>query len=388
MGSQDHAVQLSHLSCTFDDVNAVSDLSLDIRAGEFFSLIGPSGCGKTTTLRMVAGLQQVSGGTIVIHGRDVTNAPAFRRPVNTVFQHYALFPHLSVFENVAFGLRERRMADADVRSKVGAILELVGLSARPDTKPRQLSGGQQQRVALARALVLQPEVLLLDEPLGALDLKLRRQMQGVLKEIQREVSVTFVYVTHDQEEAFFMSDRVGVMCDGVLEQVGTAEEVYRRPVSAFVADFVGSSNHISGEIAAVLGHGQFEIASTAERIRMEAFGPRHLTVGDAVRVILRPECLHLETPESSAINARVVDISYLGPHTMYRLETPGVGSILVQEAVAVDSDRRQIGDVVGVTWSPQASWVVPAPEARKDLPTAPPRLVQPANEATTLQTEG
>jgi len=388
MQSRDHAVQLSHLSCTFADVNAVSDLSLDIQAGEFFSLIGPSGCGKTTTLRMVAGLQEPSGGTILIQGRDMTNEPAFRRPVNTVFQHYALFPHLSVFENVAFGLRERRMAASDVRSKVSAILELVGLSARPDMKPRQLSGGQQQRVALARALVLQPEVLLLDEPLGALDLKLRRQMQGVLKEIQREVSVTFVYVTHDQEEAFFMSDRVGVMCDGVLEQVGTAEEVYRRPVSAFVADFVGSSNHIPGEIAAVCGSGHFEVASAEEAIRIEAFGPSNLAVGDAVRVILRPECLHLQVPEEGSVSARVVDVSYLGPHTMYRLESPGIGAILVQDAVSVESDRRRIGDVVGITWSPQASWVVPAPEAPNDIRAVPPTPAQPINESETLHAEG
>ena len=236
------AVALEKLERHYGELTAVAGIDLEIADGEFFSLIGPSGCGKTTTLRIVAGLETPSSGKVSVRGQDVTNVPAFKRPVNTVFQHYALFPHLNVYDNVAFGLRERHVSRGEIKTKVADILELVGLTGREQARPKQLSGGQQQRVALARSLVLEPAVLLLDEPLGALDLKLRKQMQMVLKQIQREVGITFVYVTHDQEEAFSMSDRVAIMNRGKIEQIGDPVETYRRPRTLFVADFVGASN--------------------------------------------------------------------------------------------------------------------------------------------------
>ncbi|HXD56413.1 MAG TPA: ATP-binding cassette domain-containing protein, partial [Thermoleophilaceae bacterium] len=225
---------------------AVDDLSLDIERGEFFTLLGPSGCGKTTTLRMVAGFEEPTEGQIQIDGEDVAGQPAFKRPTNTVFQSYALFPHLSVEENIAFGLRRQGMGKSDARTRVGEELERVGLAGEAKRKPRQLSGGQQQRVALARALVNQPAVLLLDEPLGALDLKLRKNLQVELKRIQTEVGITFVYVTHDQEEALTMSDRIAVMNRGVIEQVGIPEVVYDSPTTTFVAGFIGVSNLMPG----------------------------------------------------------------------------------------------------------------------------------------------
>ncbi|HEY6780100.1 MAG TPA: ATP-binding cassette domain-containing protein, partial [Thermoleophilaceae bacterium] len=219
----------------FGDFTAVRELSLSIERGEFFTMLGPSGCGKTTTLRMVAGFEQPSEGTVLLEGDDVTSHPAFKRPTNTVFQSYALFPHLSVERNVAFGLQRKGVDKAQTRTRVAQELERVGLAGEAKRKPSQLSGGQQQRVALARALVNQPAVLLLDEPLGALDLKLRKQLQVELKTIQREVGITFIYVTHDQEEALTMSDRIAVMNRGVIEQVDEPESVYERPATTFVA---------------------------------------------------------------------------------------------------------------------------------------------------------
>ena len=247
------AVGLRGVRRTYGSITAVDDLTLDIPDGEFFALIGPSGCGKTTTLRILAGLEEPTEGEVWLHNKDVTFVPPHRRPVSTVFQNYALFPHLNVFENVAFGLRERKLPKPQIAERVREMLELVDLTGREDVRPAHLSGGQQQRVALARSLVLEPEVLLLDEPLGALDLKLRRQMQLLLKRIQRKVGITFIYVTHDQEEAFSMSDRVAVMNQGRLEQLGSPELVYRCPETMFVADFVGSTNRFPGRIAEVLG---------------------------------------------------------------------------------------------------------------------------------------
>jgi len=247
----DAAVDISRVEKRFGDLIAVRDLDLRIEPGEFFSIIGPSGCGKTTTLRMIAGFEDPTTGRISVGGRDMTGVRPYRRPVNTVFQSYALFPHLDVFENVAFGLREAKVGRAEVRTRVDEAVALVQLQGRERSRPRQLSGGQQQRVALARALVNRPEVLLLDEPLGALDLKLRTDMQTQLKDLQRSVGVTFCYVTHDQGEAFSMSDRVAVMNHGLLEQVGTPEEIYHRPASSFVADFVGTANRFAGRVEGV-----------------------------------------------------------------------------------------------------------------------------------------
>ena len=242
-------VRLDHVTKRFDDVAAVDDLSLEIERGSFFALLGPSGCGKTTTLRMIGGFEQPTDGAIYLGDREVSGLPAYKRDVNTVFQSYALFPHLSVLENVAFGLRRRGLKGKEVRERVREILRVVGLEGMEGRKPRQLSGGQQQRVALARALVNRPRVLLLDEPLGALDLKLRKQMQLELKSIQHDVGITFIHVTHDQEEAMTMADRIAVMNGGRIEQLGTPTELYETPQTAFVAGFLGASNLIAGTVA-------------------------------------------------------------------------------------------------------------------------------------------
>lgn len=248
------AIRLSGLTKTFGDTRAVDDLDLDIAAGEFFSMLGPSGSGKTTVLRLIAGFETPTSGTIELFGDDVTANASFDRPVNTVFQDYALFPHMSVLENVAYGLRVRGVSKAERTERAHAALESVRLGSFGSRKPAQLSGGQRQRVALARATVVQPKALLLDEPLGALDLKLREQMQVELKELQRELGITFIFVTHDQEEALTLSDRIAVFNDGRIEQLGTPSEIYERPASPFVADFVGTSNIFSEETArSVLG---------------------------------------------------------------------------------------------------------------------------------------
>src|SRR4051812_15329216 len=239
-------VTIENVTKRFDDVVAVDDLSLEIERGSFFAMLGPSGCGKTTTLRMIGGFEEPTGGTIYLGDTEVSRLPSYKRDVNTVFQSYALFPHLSIFENVAFGLRRKGVAKSDVKQRVGDALELVDLTGREKRKPSQLSGGQQQRVALARALVNRPRVLLLDEPLGALDLKLRKQMQLELKRIQHEVGITFVHVTHDQEEAMTMADQIAVMDAGHIEQLGGPTELYETPRTAFVAGFLGVSNLIHG----------------------------------------------------------------------------------------------------------------------------------------------
>ncbi len=266
-------------------------------------MIGPSGCGKTTTLRMIAGLVEPTEGRIEVHGRDVTQLRAHKRPVNTVFQQYALFPHLNVFENVAFGLRERRTAANEIQRRVGEMLELVDLAGRERDRPSKLSGGQQQRVALARSLMLRPEVLLLDEPLGALDLKLRKELQLQLKRIQHEVGITFVYVTHDQEEAFFMSDRVAIMRAGRIEQLGTPPDVYERPATEFVAEFVGASNRLPGKILAHLDDGSYE-AEVAGIGRIRSSGVPDLPVDQSVVAIVRPEAI---SPSSIQRRSRRLD---------------------------------------------------------------------------------
>jgi spermidine/putrescine transport system ATP-binding protein len=276
------------VSKRFGDLTAVDDLDLELAAGEFFTLLGPSGCGKTTTLRMIAGFERPSAGEIRIEGTDVAEEPPHRRPTNTVFQSYALFPHLSVRDNVAFGLRRKRVAKAEIGERVRGELERVGLAAEANRRPSQLSGGMQQRVALARALVNLPKVLLLDEPLGALDLKLRKGLQVELKRIQREVGITFVYVTHDQEEALTMSDRIAVMNRGRVEQVGIPEDVYERPATTFVAGFIGVSNLMP---AVVAGGGEVKLEH-GPTVRAAADG---IAVGGRCYAVVRPEKLRVET---------------------------------------------------------------------------------------------
>ncbi|NKX55201.1 ABC transporter ATP-binding protein [Arthrobacter mobilis] len=321
---------LSLVSVTkrFTDFTAVDGLDLTIPAGSFFALLGPSGCGKTTTLRMVAGLEQPTSGKITIGGRDITGTSAHERPVNTVFQNYALFPHMSVLDNVAFGLKRRRVRGAEEQAK--AALELVELGHLAARRPGQLSGGQQQRVALARAVVNRPAVLLLDEPLGALDMKLRRQMQVELKKIQTEVGLTFVHVTHDQEEAMTMADTVAVMNGGKVEQMGAPRDLYELPRTAFVANFLGKSNLIAGTVAedrgdaVVVDAGGHRLAVRKDRAAVHQ-GP--------VLVGIRPEKLTMlwpadaPAPEANLLHGRVLDTSFTGVSTEYLVQVPGVGTL-------------------------------------------------------------
>jgi spermidine/putrescine transport system ATP-binding protein len=347
------AVRLRGVSKRFGEHVAVQPLDLEIPEGGFYSIIGPSGCGKTTTLRMVAGLETPDSGTIDVAGADVTRTPAYRRPVNTVFQSYALFPHLDVFENIAFGLREEKRPKQEINRRVGEMVELVRLAGRERSRPKQLSGGQQQRVALARALVKHPAVLLLDEPLGALDLRLRKQLQSELKEVQRRVGITFVYVTHDQEEAFSMSDRVAVMNEGVLEQEGPPEDVYRKPATLFVAEFVGMANRLAATVTGRSPAGY--VVRLADGNSVDAVGPEGLADGDEVSLIVRPENLNLG---SDGVPAVVRALSYLGPSRSLRVESETLGPL----AVTVPGNTGPVaeGDRVSLSWAPADAWLVRA----------------------------
>jgi spermidine/putrescine transport system ATP-binding protein len=351
------AVALKGLRKTYNGLVAVDRMDVEIADGEFFSMIGPSGCGKTTTLRMIAGLVDPTAGTIEVHGRDVTRMRPHKRPVNTVFQQYALFPHMTIFENVAFGLRERRVARGEIQTRVGDMLELVGLTGREKAKPAQLSGGQQQRVALARSLVLNPEVLLLDEPLGALDLKLRKQLQLQLKRVQNEVGITFVYVTHDQEEAFSMSDRVAIMRGGRMEQLGTPRDAYQRPATEFVADFVGASNRRPGRIVAPDPAGGYEVELPGLG-RMRSEGVAGMTAGQLVAAIIRPEDVRVgpHPDDWARLSGTIADVAYLGPHVTCMVQLPG------GDQVAMIADTREtftVGEPCEIGWPPEAMWVLP-----------------------------
>ncbi len=359
------SVELQHVTKRFGDFIAVRDLDLTFERGEFFTLLGPSGCGKTTTLRMVAGFEQPTEGTILIDGVPVADLPPFRRPTNTVFQSYALFPHLSVEDNVAFGLRRKRVAKDDVRRRVAAELERVGLSREAKRKPRQLSGGQQQRVALARALINLPTVLLLDEPLGALDLKLRKGLQIELKKIQREVGITFIYVTHDQEEALTMSDRIAVMNHGVIEQLDSPEAVYERPRTTFVAGFIGVSNLMPAAVVSANGSvGELKLDSGVQ-IRAEGVGG--LSVGERCYAVVRPEKLRIQRASEPADGDRpsvegIVESSlYLGTATQFVVRLPDGVAMTVLVPNADEGERHSLpaaGVPVRLTWSSEHTHVV------------------------------
>ena len=362
-------VRLDRVTKRFHEVVAVDDLSLDIERGEFFSLLGPSGCGKTTTLRMIGGFEEVTAGKVLLGEQDVTELPPYRRDVNTVFQNYALFPHLDVYENVAFGLRRRRVAEAEVRRRVAEMLELVELPGYERRKPNQLSGGQQQRVALARALINHPRVLLLDEPLGALDLKLRKQMQIELKRIQTEVGITFIYVTHDQDEAMTMSDRIAVMRSGRIEQLGSPGQLYERPQTEFVAGFLGVSNLLDGEVESHTG----DVAGVRLRDGNVLRVPASLINGmREVRVGVRPEKLKVtkgaSVSDDAATNCligRVLDASYMGVSTQYLVRT-GDGHLLTVYSQNLEtsgaSEVLANGQPVCLTWKPQHTFVIPREE--------------------------
>src|SRR2546423_3387303 len=303
-----YEVELDNVTRRFGDLTAVDAVTLGIRRGEFLTLLGPSGCGKTTLLRMIAGFATPDSGRVRLGGRDVTELPPYRREVTTVFQQYALFPHMNVFANVAFGLQRRRVSRDEIHRRVREALEMVRLRGLDERTPAELSGGQQQRVALARALVLEPRVLLLDEPLAALDLKLRKQMQLELKGLQRRLGISFIYVTHDQEEALTMSDRIVVMNAGHVEQIGRAEEIYERPVSEFVAGFIGMSNIIEGTVAAVRdGASVINIANVP--ITVQGNG---VVVGERIRLMVRPEKIKLSaTGRDSALHGQIESAVYL-----------------------------------------------------------------------------
>jgi spermidine/putrescine transport system ATP-binding protein len=340
-------------------VRAVDDVSLAIHEGEFFALLGPSGCGKTTTLRAIAGFEAPTSGDVLLRGRSVQGVPPFHRPVNTVFQDYALFPHMSVRQNVMFGLRMARVAPAEARRRADEALALVHLPAIGDRRPGQLSGGQKQRVALARALVNRPAVLLLDEPLGALDLKLRKAMQVELKQLQQQVGVTFVYVTHDQEEALTMADRIAVMAAGRALQVGTPDEVYERPKSRFVADFIGETNLIDGVLEG--REGPLGVVRLADgRLLRAPLRDPAAAVGGAVVVAVRPEKIELavaggaepSTLPLGRLSGRIVDAHYLGTDTRYRVRSgDGVELVVrVQNQLAGFEGMLERGTEVVARW--------------------------------------
>ena len=347
------AIRIENVSKRFGDQAAVDGISLVIEQGEFFSLLGPSGCGKTTTLRMLAGFEVPSEGRILLEGEPVENVPPYKRDVNMVFQSYALFDHLDVAENVAFGLKRRKVEKAEIARRVGEALELVNLAHRADARSNELSGGQKQRVALARALVNRPKVLLLDEPLGALDLKLRRQMQVELKAIQREVGITFVFVTHDQEEALSMSDRIAVMNDGKVAQCGPPEDIYEHPSEQFVAGFIGISNLLEGTVDA---DGQIRLANGQ---RVDAPLPDGCDPGDTVNLSVRPEKIAIEEEvEAPMVRMRgeIESRVYLGVMTQITVSL-GDGARLVALEQAWNKsradDRWEPGMKVELGWLPE-----------------------------------
>lgn len=349
---------LEGLSKSFKGVRAVDGLSLEVQPGEFYSLLGPSGCGKTTTLRMIAGFEQPDNGRIVLAGDDITALPPNKRKVNTVFQHYALFPHLTVEENVAYGLRHEALSK-DARSlRLDEALTRVRLGDLRTRYPRQLSGGQQQRVALARALIKEPTVLLLDEPLAALDLKLRKAMQQELKKLQERVGIAFVYVTHDQEEALTLSDRIAVMDRGLLLQEGSPEEIYERPSTRFVADFIGQTNFLDGVVEDVGDPVLVRETATGALIRCSATS--NLTAGMRVTVAVRPERIHpAESGSSNVIEGRLTSSTYLGGHVRYVVAV-GSASLLVERPNVPDEPGRswRVGDTIRLGWEESSSLVL------------------------------
>jgi spermidine/putrescine transport system ATP-binding protein len=360
-------IEIDHVTKRFEDYVAVEDADFTIGAGEFFSMLGPSGCGKTTTLRMIAGFETPTSGAIRLEGKDVSRVPPHKRNVNTVFQHYALFPHMTVWDNVAYGPRSTKKDKAEVKRRVDEILDIVRLTDFAKRKPAQLSGGQQQRVALARALVNYPSALLLDEPLGALDLKLRHAMQFELKRIQREVGITFIYVTHDQEEALTMSDRIAVMNAGNVEQIGSPTDIYDAPSTVFVANFIGQANlwpgrqnRVDGDVAEV------SVLGTTLKARP---GTTRIEPGGQATLMVRPErvLVSMDAPAGDLVSvaATVRDLTFQGPVVRLSLDAPDGSPIVAHVGTEQQLPLLRPGDAVHVGWSPEASMVLPA----ADIPT-------------------
>ena len=355
------AIALERVTKRFGRTAAVDDVSLSIGDGEFFSLLGPSGCGKTTTLRMIAGFEQPDEGRILLQDDDVTTVPPSRRPLNMVFQHYALFPHMSIYDNVAFGLKVSRVPRSDHRERIDKMLRVVELEGFEKRRIRQLSGGQQQRVALARALVKEPAALLLDEPLGALDVKLRKQMQHELKRIQAELGTTFVYVTHDQEEALAMSDRIAVMNGGRVEQIGSPREIYERPATPFVADFIGSLNTLDLRADELVG--SFAMMRVGEGERLIVPTEAGVKQGDSLRIAVRPEQVQIGLPAESEPNGgsrltgTLAEVVYLGMYTQFHVETP-VGRVVAHRLADEELPALEAGARVAVSWDSEDASVL------------------------------
>ena len=346
-------VRLDRVTKEFDDVVAVNAISIDVPPGSFFALLGPSGCGKTTTLRMIGGFEEPTSGSIYLGDRDVVGLPPYKRDVNTVFQSYALFPHLTIFENVAFGMRRQGIKGHQLAGRVQEILRLVDLPGLERRRPRQLSGGQQQRVALARALVNKPRVLLLDEPLGALDLKLRKQMQLELKSIQHDVGITFIHVTHDQEEAMTMADSIAVMNDGRIEQVGPPIELYERPQTRFVAGFLGVSNLLEGVVSGArtvrLDH--------ADEVGVDAKLP---PTGTRVAIGVRPEKIKVGAPpdERNVLRGTVFERAYIGVSTQLIVDTPAGRITVYLQNTEPGAVAAEPGDSLALSWHPESTFIV------------------------------
>jgi len=369
-------IEIDHVVKRFGEFVAVDDVDFSIGQGEFFSMLGPSGCGKTTTLRMIAGFEQPTSGAIRLDGVDVSKVPPNKRDVNTVFQQYALFPHMNVFDNVAFGPQSKKVDKTTIKKRVTEMLEVVRLTEFASRRPAQLSGGQQQRVALARALVNLPKALLLDEPLGALDLKLRHAMQFELKRIQREVGITFVYVTHDQEEALTMSDRIAVMSDGRVEQIGTPAEIYDNPASVFVAGFIGQANLWP---ATVTEHaaGATRVSALGGASLYGSCGNSTLAVGSAVTLMVRPERISIslaqptsQTGGDQSVNATVSDLAFQGPIVRLALEAADGSPIIANVDPDADLPLLRPGDSVWASWTQSAACVLPS------VPNQQPQLLE------------
>ena len=351
------AVQLRGVTKRFGDVIAVDSVSLEIADGEFFAMLGPSGCGKTTTLRMIGGLEFPTAGSLQIFGEEVGTLPPNKRPVNTVFQNYALFPHMNVLQNVGFGMKMQGVSKSEIKQRANEAIELVQLGAMTKRKPNQLSGGQQQRVALARALVNKPKVLLLDEPLGALDLKLRQEMQSELKSLQRELGVSFVFVTHDQEEALTMSDRIAVMHNGKMLQVGDSEELYDRPVNRFVADFIGQTNLIDGTVV----DADTLALANGTKVRVSS----NFDAGTKAALSLRPESISIgerdgvpSSGEATSLDGVVRDVNYLGHSYVYTVEVDWM-PLEVRTAATPATSAYEPGTEVSLWWDRRSDWLVP-----------------------------
>ncbi len=361
-------IEIDHVTKRFGDYVAVADVDFSIGSGEFFSMLGPSGCGKTTTLRMIAGFETPTEGAIRLEGSDVSRVPPHKRNVNTVFQHYALFPHMTVWDNVAFGPRSMRKDKSEIKRRVDEMLGVVRLSDLAQRRPAQLSGGQQQRVALARALVNYPSALLLDEPLGALDLKLRHAMQFELKRIQREVGITFVYVTHDQEEALTMSDRIAVMNAGNVEQIGSPTDIYDRPSTVFVAGFIGQANLWHGRQTGRLNRDYVEVDVLGTKLPA-APGSTTIESGGRATLMVRPERVRvsMDQPpgEVAAVRATVTDLTFQGPVVRLSLAAADASPIVAHIGPGEDLPMLRPGDEVYVSWPAGASLVLPA----DDIPT-------------------